>query len=158
MPFTYTTRRGRTYYRHTGPKRGGGIQHYISTDPDGAVAEAVPNGFEIYETPNGQVYLRKSKPALIRPDELALVKSELSQRQTSQHCYLGIAVGSWAAPGGVAVADEFALGGRAMISIIRSLATRNLYEIDMASSLCSRTGLGIRIHFDSCERHPLCHS
>ena len=88
MPFTYTTRRGKTYYLHTGPKRGGGIQHYVSTDPDGPVAEAVPDGFEIYETPNGQVYLRKVKPALIRPDELALVNAELNKRQTSQHCDL----------------------------------------------------------------------
>lgn len=87
MPFTYTTRRGKTYYLHTGPKRGGGIQHYVSTDSDGPVAEAVPNGFEIYETPNGQVYLRKAKPALIRPDELALVTAELNKRQTSQHVY-----------------------------------------------------------------------
>jgi hypothetical protein len=87
-PLTYTTRRGKTYYLHTGPKRGGGIQHYVSTDPDGPVAEAVPDGFEIHETPNGQVYLRKAKRALIRPDELALVNAELSKRQTSQHRYL----------------------------------------------------------------------
>ena len=88
MAFTYTTRRNKTYYLHTGPKRGGGIQHYVSTDPDGPVAEAVPDGFEIHETPNGQVYLRKSKPALIRPDELALVNAELKKRQTSEHVYL----------------------------------------------------------------------
>jgi hypothetical protein len=88
MAFTYTTRRGKTYYLHTGPKRGGGTQHYVSTDPDGPVAESVPDGFEIYETPNGQVYLCKTKPALIRPDELALVNAELNKRQTSQRCYL----------------------------------------------------------------------
>jgi hypothetical protein len=89
MPFSYTTRRGKTYYLHTGPKRGGGIQHYVSTDPDGPVAESVPDGFELYETPNGQVYLRKSKPALIQPDEMELVNAELSKHQTSEHCYLG---------------------------------------------------------------------
>jgi hypothetical protein len=88
MAFAYTTRRGKTYYLHTGPKRGGGVQHYVSTDPAGPVAEAIPEGFEIYETPNGQVYLRKAKPALIRPDELALVKAELNKCQTSKHCYL----------------------------------------------------------------------
>jgi hypothetical protein len=88
MPFTYTTRRGKTYYLHTGPKRGGGIQHFVSTDPDGSIADAIPGGFEVYETPNGQVYLRKTKSALIRPDELALVNAELSKRQTIQHCYL----------------------------------------------------------------------
>ncbi len=88
MAFTYTTRRGQTYYLHTGPKRGGGTQHYVSTDPKGRVADAVPGDFEIYETPNGQVYLRKKKPVLIQPAELALVEKELQKRQTSQHRYL----------------------------------------------------------------------
>jgi hypothetical protein len=93
MPFTYATRRGKTYYLHTGPKRGGGVQHYVSTDPYGPVAESVPDGFEIHETPNGQVYLRKAKPALIRPEELALVNAALSKCRKSQHCYLAEVVG-----------------------------------------------------------------
>src|SRR5690349_14981403 len=88
MPFTYTTRRGKAYYLHTGPKRGGGIQYFVSTDPDGPIAEVVPEGFEIYETPNGRVYLRKTRTPLIRPDELALVIAALSKHQTSQHVYL----------------------------------------------------------------------
>lgn len=88
MAFTYTTRRGKTYYLHTGPKRGGGIQHYVSTDPAGPLADAVPEGSEIYETPNGQVYLRKKKPSQIQPAELALVQEALQKRQTSKHCYL----------------------------------------------------------------------
>ena len=52
------------------------------------MADAVPGGFEIYETPNGQVYLRKKKPVRIQPTELVLVEEELQRRQTSQHCYL----------------------------------------------------------------------
>jgi hypothetical protein len=88
MAFTYTTRRGKTYYLHTGPKRGGGSQHYVSTDPKGPVADAVPEGFELYETPNGQVYLRKQRPARVQPAELALVERELQKRQTSKHRYL----------------------------------------------------------------------
>ncbi len=88
MAFAYTNRRGKTYYLHTGPKRGGGIQHYVSTDEKGPVAEAIPQGFELYETPNGQVYLRKKKPTLIQPAELALVEKELQKRQTTQHRYL----------------------------------------------------------------------
>src|SRR5258708_7298666 len=54
MAFTHTTRRGKTYYLHTGPKRGGGIQHFVSTDAEGALVDSLPAGFEIYETPNGQ--------------------------------------------------------------------------------------------------------
>ena len=52
------------------------------------MADAIPEGFEIYETPNGQVYLRRKKPVRIQPAELALVENELQRRQTSQHCYL----------------------------------------------------------------------
>jgi hypothetical protein len=85
---TYTTRRGRIYYLHTGPKRGGGIQHFVSTDPEGALADSLPAGFETYETPNGQVYLRKKKPALIRPAELALIEKELGRRQTTNYSYV----------------------------------------------------------------------
>jgi hypothetical protein len=88
MAFTYTTRHGKTYHLHTGPKRGGGIQHFVSTDPAGPVADAIPEGFEIHETPNGQLYLRKKKPALIQPAELALVEHELQKRQTGNHSYL----------------------------------------------------------------------
>jgi hypothetical protein len=43
---------------------------------------------EIYETPNGQVYLRKVKLARIQPAELAWVEGELQKRQTQKHRYL----------------------------------------------------------------------
>src|SRR5207253_6801564 len=87
MGFTYTTKRGKIYYLHTGPKRGGGTQHYVSTDPVGPVAGSLPEGFEIHETPNGQVYLRKKKPALIQRTEMVLIEKELERRQTTEHCY-----------------------------------------------------------------------
>lgn len=88
MALTHTTRRGKTYYLHTGPKRGGGIQHYVSTDPKGPTANAIPEGFEINETPNGQVCLRKKKPARIQPAELELIERELQKCLTIQHRYL----------------------------------------------------------------------
>lgn len=52
------------------------------------MADAIPEGFEVHETANGQVYLRKKKPARIQLTELELVEKELKRRQTSQHCYL----------------------------------------------------------------------
>jgi hypothetical protein len=88
MGYTFMTRRGKVYYLHTGPKRGGGIQYFVSTEPEGPTAEAVPEGFEIYETPNGQVYLRRAKPSLIEAAELALINSALNKRATIQHRYL----------------------------------------------------------------------
>ena len=39
----------------------------------------VPRGFEIYENPNGQVFLRKILPKLISDAELAVVERELGR-------------------------------------------------------------------------------
>jgi hypothetical protein len=64
------------------------MQYYVSTDAKGPLADAIPEGFEIYETPNGQVHLRKQKPVRIQPAELAVVENELRKCQSSQHCYL----------------------------------------------------------------------
>ncbi len=41
------------------------------------LADVVPQGFEIYEDPNGQVFLRRILPRMISDDELATVKREL---------------------------------------------------------------------------------
>lgn len=77
MPITHTNRWGKTYYLHTGPKRGGGTQHYVSTKAAGQLAERMPEGFEISEGVNGQVYLRRQQPKLIRDEEVEAVRRRL---------------------------------------------------------------------------------
>jgi hypothetical protein len=79
MPVIHRSRTGKTYYLHTGPKRGGGVQHFVSTKADGPLAECVPDGFEIHETVNGQVYLRRVQPKLIQDEELDLLRRGLAQ-------------------------------------------------------------------------------
>jgi hypothetical protein len=79
MPITHTSRTGKTYYLHTGPKKGGGIQHFVSTHPTGQLAAGLPEGFEIYETVNGQVYLRRKKPPLIRGTEVDCLRRRLTK-------------------------------------------------------------------------------
>lgn len=59
MAITHTSRTGKNYYLHTGPKRGGGVQFSFSTKSDGNLADRLPDGFEVYESVNGQVYLRR---------------------------------------------------------------------------------------------------
>ena len=34
-PVTHTTRKGKTYYLHTGPKRGGGVQYFFAMKSSG---------------------------------------------------------------------------------------------------------------------------
>jgi hypothetical protein len=79
VPVIHTNRRGKAYYLHTGPKRGGGIQHYFSTKPAGQLAESIPDGFEVYEAVNGEFYLRRRQPALIQEKELESIRSRLTK-------------------------------------------------------------------------------
>ncbi|MBI4621793.1 MAG: hypothetical protein HY736_01065 [Verrucomicrobia bacterium] len=79
MAFTHTNRRDKTYYLHTGPKRGGGVQHFLSTDPKGDLADVVPVGFEVYETVNGQVYLRRRRLSAIHDAELDYIRRYLTK-------------------------------------------------------------------------------
>src|SRR5262245_2916833 len=77
--FSHQTRRGEVYYLQSGPKRGGGTQYYFSRKQTGTAATALPDGFEIYETVDGQVYLRRKRPKLILDCELDRVGSELAK-------------------------------------------------------------------------------
>jgi len=79
MPFTYNSRTGKTYFLHTGQKRGGGTQHFFSTKSTGTLAERLPGGFEVYETVNGQVYLRRRQPKLIQDDERDFIVDRLAK-------------------------------------------------------------------------------
>jgi hypothetical protein len=86
MAITHTSRTGKTYYLHTGPKRGGGIQYFVSTRSTGSLADHVPEGFEIHESVNGQVFLRRMQPRLIQDEEIACIEGRLP-KQHSSHLY-----------------------------------------------------------------------
>ena len=66
MPITYTNAKEKTYYLHQGTTKTGKPKYYFSTQPEGTLAEAMPEGFELYENPNAQVFLRRIPPKLIR--------------------------------------------------------------------------------------------
>jgi hypothetical protein len=83
-PVVHRSRTGKTYYLQTGPKRGGGIQHYFTTKPEGPLAERVPAGFEIHETVNGQVHLRRAQPKLILDDERDGLSRRLDRLRTNR--------------------------------------------------------------------------
>lgn len=94
MAIIHQSRTGKTYYLHTGPKRGGGVQHFFSTKPTGTLAESVPEGFEIYETVNGQVFLRRVQPRLIQEEELDHVRRWLERHRTGPRYKLEVRSGT----------------------------------------------------------------
>lgn len=73
MPYTYTNRKGKTYYiRRVEGKRG--VRFVCSQKKTDDVLDAIPEGFEMVENPNGQVSCRRKQKSLITDDELKRVE------------------------------------------------------------------------------------
>ena len=79
MPIEYINRSGEKYYLHVGVTKTGKPKYYVALHALGPLADAIPNGFEIYESPKGQVSLRKILPKLIFDEELIFVERELAR-------------------------------------------------------------------------------
>ena len=75
MRITYTNAKEKTYYLHQGTTKTGKPKYYFSTQPEGTLAEAMPEGFELYENPNAQVFLRRIPPKLITEEERQVVEA-----------------------------------------------------------------------------------
>ena len=72
-PITYINRRSQTFYLHQGKTKIGSPNYFFSLKSSGPLADTVPEGYEVYENPNGQVFLRKKKPAIISDSEIRVV-------------------------------------------------------------------------------------
>jgi hypothetical protein len=68
---------GQVYHLHKGLTKSGKPRYFFSMKAGDGPADSVPEGYEIYEKPNGQVFLRKRMPTSITPEEVALVKKGL---------------------------------------------------------------------------------
>lgn len=79
MPVKYTNRKGKEYYLHEGVTRTGKPKYYFSPKKEGNLATSIPAGFEVYENPNGQVFLRKVPPKIIEEEEVAALEKEFNK-------------------------------------------------------------------------------
>jgi hypothetical protein len=73
MPITHTTAKGKTFYLHQGTTKTGKPKYHFAMQSEGTLADAIPAEFEIYETPNAQVFLRRIPPKLITDAERQVV-------------------------------------------------------------------------------------
>jgi len=75
MKTKYTNYKGETYYLHKGKTKKGGPQYFFSKKEEGEPVEGIPKGYEIYENPNGRVFLRKFVPKEITQEEVSIVEN-----------------------------------------------------------------------------------
>jgi hypothetical protein len=78
MTVRYTNYKGETYYlrKGTGKK---GDSYSFSKQETGTPVESIPKGYEIYEDPNGRVFLRKIVPKKITQEEVSVVENSIRQ-------------------------------------------------------------------------------
>src|SRR3989442_2152934 len=74
VPITPTNAKGKTYYLPQGTTKTGKPKYYFSMKSNGELAESIPAGFEIYENPNAQVFLRRIPPKIITDEERRIVE------------------------------------------------------------------------------------
>lgn len=79
MTVTHTNRKGKTYYLHQGTTKTGKPKYFFALRDEGDLVASIPPGYEIYENPNGQVFLRKVRPQLITDEEVATVEAGMQK-------------------------------------------------------------------------------
>lgn len=75
MVLTYENRKGDAYYLHQGLTKKGNPRYFFSRQKDDKVLQAIPDGYEIYENPNGLVFIRKIQPKVFSDEEISVVEN-----------------------------------------------------------------------------------
>ncbi len=75
--FTYTSRRGHTYHLCQVQAKAGGHRNVFMREPTGTPVPELPAGFEVVESLNGIVSLRRAGCSPIRAEEVEVVRREV---------------------------------------------------------------------------------
>jgi hypothetical protein len=79
MTVTHTNRKGKTYTLHQGKTKLGNPKYFFALRDEGDLVETLPSGYEVYENPKAQVFLRKTQAQIITDEEVAIVESGMRQ-------------------------------------------------------------------------------
>jgi len=90
MPFTYTNRKGVTYYLCQSATKTGKPRYYFAREPRGTPVEQVPEGFRISESANGRVSLERDRPSQILPAEVAAVEAAIAYHPQPRDYHVGV--------------------------------------------------------------------
>ena len=94
MSVEYTNRRGKTYHLHKSITKTGKARYFFSQSVEGDLVDVMPDGYEVYENPNGRVYVRKIQPRVIPDDELAIVEAGMRRFSRFKHFQVDVKKGT----------------------------------------------------------------
>jgi hypothetical protein len=86
MAVTHVNRKGQTFYLHETRTKTGKPKFFFSMKDDGVLVGSIPEGFEVYENPDAQVFLRKKLPRFITDHEIAAVREGLRKYAKDRPC------------------------------------------------------------------------
>lgn len=86
MAVTHVNRKGQTFYLHQTKTKTGKPKFFFSMKDDGVLVGSIPEGSEVYENPDAQVFLRKKLPRFITDPEIAVVREGLRKYAKDRHC------------------------------------------------------------------------
>lgn len=90
MSVTYENRKGDVYHLHQGTTKTGKPKYYFAKREPESPVEAIPEGYEIYESPNGQVFLRRERPKVITDAEVAAVERGMKTHASVKYYLLDV--------------------------------------------------------------------
>jgi len=80
MTVAHTNRRGETYYLHAGETSTGRPRYFFAkTEREEGTVDETPEGYEIYESIRGQVFLRRQRPSVFTELELRRLDGALEK-------------------------------------------------------------------------------
>ncbi|WP_027726294.1 hypothetical protein [Tuberibacillus calidus] len=79
MAIVYKNFRGDLYYLHSRKTKKGNTTYHFSKKDSGSLVDEMPSGYEIYESPNGKVYLRKPLKKLIHDEEIKIIEEGMKK-------------------------------------------------------------------------------
>lgn len=90
MAVEYINRKSQKYYLHESTTKTGKPKYYFAMKSEGNLVETIPDGFEIYENPNAQVFLQKIQPKIITEGEAAIVELGIQKFSDLKYCKIDI--------------------------------------------------------------------
>jgi hypothetical protein len=90
MAVEHINRKGQKYYLHQGTTKTGKPKYFFSQKSEGTLVQTIPDGFEVYENPNAQVFLQRIQPKIITLDEIATVEKGIQKFSHLHYCKIDV--------------------------------------------------------------------